>query len=773
MAENLLPFKISSGLKNIIGRDLITDDYVAVFELVKNAYDAHANLVLIEFSDSKIIIEDDGKGMSKDDIVNKWLFVAYSAKKEGTEDDIEGTGDYRDKVQLKRYYAGAKGIGRFSCDRLGNRLTLTTRKEGSETAERIKVNWDEFDQDANKEFLEIKVKHETLLGEHTFANGSTHGTRLVITELNELWGRDKKKGLKKSLEKLINPFDSESAKYLVNAAQSFSISIKDDSEKEADLKAKEDHDRVNGEVKNFIFEKLNLKTSHITATIDEEGKGITITLVDRGTLIYKIRKPNNTPLKNIVFHLFFLNQAAKTNFTKTVGIRPVNFGSIYLYKNGFRIAPFGDPGDDSFNVERRHGQAVGRTAGLRDIVGRIEIFGDEEHKQFKEATSRNGGFIKNEYTEALIECFTEFCLRKLEAYVFGIARKATDADDKNQEDTSHLENLKSQNEIFKLIRKEVEKGNGELEELDKNFMSIKAQALSQATREAIDNLKFIAEQYGDAAFKEYAFRTSTEYERLQAEKEELARILTETEEEVRRLEEELRIEKAKNTYLLETQRQVSNDAKGLVHSIKITTKAILSNVDTLWEKIVAHDITEKETLRKLGIIRINAEKAIKITKLITRANFKTTDDKQTIDLAKFTEQYFSLYNEIHAADNLHFEVNVQDASLERKVDVLELSLVFDNFISNSGKAEAQQMLIECLNPTPESLSILLSDDGKGVRDEFWKHPEKMFDLGATTTDGSGIGLFSVKENLKKMSASVRFVGNGERLKGATFEILFP
>lgn len=776
MAENLLPFRISSGLKNIIGRDLITDDYIAVFELVKNAYDARANHVLIEFSENKIIIEDDGKGMSKDDIENKWLFVAYSAKKEGTEDEDEHTEDYRDKIQLKRYYAGAKGIGRFSCDRLGNKLTLMTRKEGSETTERIKVNWDEFDQDANKEFLEIKVKHETLRGEHKFANGATHGTRLVITELNgfESWDRDKKKGLKKSLEKLINPFDSESAKHLENAAQSFSISIKDASEMEADLKAKEDHDRVNGEVKNFIFEKLGLKTSHITAMIDDAGKGITITLVDRGTLIYKIRKPNETPLKSIVFHLFFLNQAAKTNFTKTVGIRPIDFGSVYLYKNGFRIAPFGDPGDDSFKIERRHGQAVGRTFGLRDLIGRIEIFGDEEN-HFKETTSRDGGFYKNEYTEALIDCFFDFCLRKLEAYIFGIARnrELTSADDKNQEDTTHLENLKSQNEIFKLIRKEVEKGNGELIQLDKNFMTIKAQALSEATKEAIENLEFIARHYKDASFLNYASQTSSQYERIQAEKEALLQRLAEEEAEKQRLEEELRMERDKNIYLLATRRTMSKDADGLIHNIKFVANKIRAIIDNLVDKIQNGKASEKEILQHLGSIRVFADKAMKISELITRANFKTNAQTQVVDVVKFTEQYFSLFNDIYEKDQMQFEIIVNGASLERRVGILDLSLVFDNFIFNAEKAGASKMLVECHNPSPTSLSIKISDDGRGVDKQFLENPEKMFELGVTTTDGSGIGLFSIRENLRNLNAKTHFVGNHQGLSGATFEISFP
>src|SRR6267154_1218306 len=109
MADDRLSFKISTGLKSIIGRDLITDDYVAVFELVKNAFDAHAKKVTITFKPDKITIEDDGKGMDLDDIKDKWLFVAYSAKKEGTEDDElkEKEFDaYRDKIRVIKYFAG-------------------------------------------------------------------------------------------------------------------------------------------------------------------------------------------------------------------------------------------------------------------------------------------------------------------------------------------------------------------------------------------------------------------------------------------------------------------------------------------------------------------------------------------------------------------------------------------------------------------------------------------------------------------------------------------
>ena len=77
--------QVIRNLKNIIGRDLITDDFVAVFELVKNSYDSNANEVSIEFvginpitDESKIIIQDDGFGMDFSDIKNKWMVIFCS-----------------------------------------------------------------------------------------------------------------------------------------------------------------------------------------------------------------------------------------------------------------------------------------------------------------------------------------------------------------------------------------------------------------------------------------------------------------------------------------------------------------------------------------------------------------------------------------------------------------------------------------------------------------------------------------------------------------------
>src|ERR1700726_4196260 len=151
-----ISFRVSSALKTIIGKELITDDFIAVFELVKNSFDADARRVDITFEGLKtkaprIVIQDNGSGMDHDEIVGKWLFVAYSAKKRQQ--------DYRDKISSGRIFAGAKGIGRFSCDRLGVKLKVYTKKKREKRWHILDVDWSRFELDPEKEFQNIPARY--------------------------------------------------------------------------------------------------------------------------------------------------------------------------------------------------------------------------------------------------------------------------------------------------------------------------------------------------------------------------------------------------------------------------------------------------------------------------------------------------------------------------------------------------------------------------------------------------------------------------------------
>lgn len=185
-AETTLNFDVTTGLKRVLGRELITDDQVAVFEMVKNSFDANATTVHIYFGPDRIIVADNGDGMSLDDLHNKWLLVAYSSKRESP------TKDFRD-LAAGRHFAGSKGIGRFSSDRLGEALDLRTRprlaKNG--TVHNLNVDWRRFEENARERFEAVDVSYAEVASFDLpsdlkkFATQLTHGTVISITSLRE------------------------------------------------------------------------------------------------------------------------------------------------------------------------------------------------------------------------------------------------------------------------------------------------------------------------------------------------------------------------------------------------------------------------------------------------------------------------------------------------------------------------------------------------------------------------------------------------------------
>ena len=426
-------FRISSGLKNLIGSELITDNFVAVFELVKNSFDAKATEVKIRFEkldtdEPKIIIQDNGKGMDYDDLINKWLFVAYSAKRDGTEDES----DYRDKIQGK-IYAGAKGVGRFSCDRLGRYLNLISIKDKkSSVIENINVDWRKFEEDQKKEFIKIPVQHNVLASTDYKIK---HGTVLEISGFRkEDWNRSNLLRLKDRLSKLIRPDLNKS-----NKTRKFSILLEVPDQKGEDIeitdwarknKSKEDQEghiyrnTVNGYIQNFVFEELDIRTTRIESHISESGEIVTTTLIDRDDLIYKIKEKNPYwLLKNVSITLYFLNTSAKNIFHRRMGVPAVEFGNVFVYKNGFRIYPYGERGDDSFGLDNRAMQGYNRYISLRNLVGQIDIQG--ENNSLKETTSRDGGLVKTKPYQDLASIddgFLVSTLRRLEKFVVEVTK---------------------------------------------------------------------------------------------------------------------------------------------------------------------------------------------------------------------------------------------------------------------------------------------------------------------------------------------------------------
>lgn len=762
-----LSYSVSSGLKNLIGKQLITDEYVAVFELVKNSFDAHARKVIISFenlnesNNARIVIKDDGKGMNYQQIKDRWLFVAYSAKNDGTEDD-----DYRNNLGVKKYYAGAKGVGRFSCDKLGKKLRLITKHdEPNAKVELLDTDWTKFEEDAKAKFEDIGVLHKT---NPNYDFPFEHGTILEITDLEINWDRPKLLELKKKLEKLILPEAGTSEKELKDSGRrKFEIildvpdELGDDGEETDDIQKY--YQRVNGSIKNFVFEALKLRTTTIDVKISSDGNEIITELTDRGEPVYKITEHNKfKKLKDIHFKVFHMNTAAKGMFTRIMGFPIYSYGHVLLYKNGFRIYPFGDSEEDVLGVEIRKSQKERSRLGTRSIAGRIEING--ENPDFIESTSRDGGLIENDAYKELKACYHEL-LTKFERYVVDVIIWGKDIDIK---DLSESDN---KDKMIQLIEELT--GSSVIIDLwySDKLVDILATKQETTARSLLTNLQKVAEESGVAKLLDDVVLAQKRLAELEERAKEAERIAQESENTIEEVTQALDFSEEQRRYLETKDRTISDDARALLHSIKIVANKIYSNIEIVTRKLKEDKLNQKELLERLGTIKLSADKAVKISKLITRADFKGQSEKKTIDIAQYLEEYLYAYEDLFDADEITFEVARNSASLIRKISLLDLSMIFDNMITNSEKAGAETIRIDFSN-IDNHLEILFSDDGNGLHAKYLNSPDIIFSLGITTTDGSGIGLHTVRKMLRLMKANIEFVGNGTLLKGACFKIIF-
>ncbi|HBC05013.1 MAG: ATP-binding protein [Aequorivita sp.] len=736
--ENQLQFRISSGLKNIIGRDLITDDFIAIFELVKNSYDAHATKVLIEFENintSKAIIRitDNGKGMNYDDLINKWLFVAYSAKKDGTEDI-----DYRNKIQSKTFYAGAKGIGRFSCDKLGSKLILITKKdEENSKTEKIQVDWQNFEEDTKDEFINIGVNHSTLSENPSIFES---GTLLEISNIrnDSEWNYEKLIRLKNSLSKLINPFES-------NEERDFEIEIKADDYLEYDKKQESSNKKINGLVTNNLLNILNEKTIKIRSEISSNGKKLKTVITDNGIWLFTVISNNiSYPLlRDIFVELFYLNRSAKNKFTRTMGIRNTEYGSVFLYKNGIRVYPYGEPGADPFELDKRQQARLGDRLGTQQLIGRIEISGNNE--DFKETTSRDGGLIKNQAYTELLEYFIDV-IERLEFFWLSIYKYGIDT-------KGYIENDNLELKIIKSILKINSSENDLKIDYNPNLISLitDAQNDNENALTLIKSIEKIAEQSQNPTL-------FTKISKIKKALEDALTIADIAEEEIKEKDKELQEQEKQNLFLKALKSQDFTELVSLMHHIGISSGIISNHLQILTYKIENNLPMNNEDLRRsISILNLENQKILSISRFATKANFKLNAENQRLDLVEFIVQYINNVA-LSYLTGISIDFKVQNhTTFLTTFKPLELTMILDNLINNSKKAKATKIKIE-IEKHNQNLFVYFKDNGIGISKS---NKNKVFKFGFTTTGGSGLGLTHIKETLEKIGAKIELLENDD------------
>lgn len=728
-----MKFKTSSGVKSIVGKDLITDRYIAIFELVKNSYDARATEVIVSFNrgedtqegfgkidkHGKIYIVDNGCGMSKDDLQNKWLFLAYSDKQEGKAEALESENDNAVRRLKNRVFVGSKGIGRFSSDRLGSLIRIITKVENEDFEHEIVVDWNEFDKNLKNKFEDIPVEYKT--SKNLTRKDVSSYTIIEISHLREDWNDEMLNGVKEKLRRLKNPF-VETDDLLIYCGLDI-FNLKDDFIGSS-----------NTAITSNIAEVIKEKSINITAKI--KGKNIRITLTDRGKTIYKIQSTANEALlrnvDGIDISINYLTISAKSTFTRRMGVEPVNYGNIFIYRNGFHVSPYGEFDSDLFSLNSRKTQGYNRYLATRELIGFISI--SDSRNYFKETSSRNNGFIQNGYFQALEEFYMDFIQRPLERYVqlinFGEMKDKENKKNIIEQNTKNIEISQNEKEKFK---KYIVKKGFEVKEFDENldFESNKPEKI-------IERIKSFAEkpteETSQEQIKQDAKKLEKQFKAIQEENKEVTKAAEESKKQVNNL-----IHQNKN---LIKARDPKSFGEQLTHHITILAERLDFAIDSLIE--IKGNIQSNELyLLNNALEDINSTKAemeiFRSLLLKTNYDLKSPGMVNWFDLADWYFQdggrhsYYKNFKVTctNLSDNGFW--NIESSHIQ-------VVMMFENFYKNAFEHGANFIDFEF---SENNLSII--NDSQPLDEN---NLVSIFDKGFSTKEnGTGIGLHQIKSFL--------------------------
>lgn len=765
-------FRVSSHLKDIIGRDLVTNEFVAIFELVKNSFDAGATRVDIEFDpdERSITIVDDGRGMSAADIRDKWLFVAYSEKA------LAGADDYRDKIKPAGQYAGSKGIGRFACDTLGEHLSLYSRTESAKSIVKLDIDWTLFEQDSTEEFQTVDVLLATISKFPDIANAEppdNHGTVLVIKNTRQDWDTTTVGRLRRDLAKLIDPFGTTSQ-------VSVSTWFLDGTEERIE--------GVDGPVGNEIADVLREKTSRIEVAI-EDGE-IATTLYDRGRKIYAIREPSpydELEGARVDGQVYFLNRSAKHTFTSRMGVRPVEFGSVFLFLNGFRISPIGDEFDDTLGLNRRKQQGQARYLGTRDIIGRIDV--TARPKMFREVSSRDAGLVEDARTRALYDAIRRHMIFRLERYVVGVNWK--DKRDQDRDTPEGLETDLARDRILGIVGSLARSKDIEIVYYDDEIVRVSDDP-DQITDDALKAMSQLAESRGDASLLGQVEDARRRIAELKASREEAVAVASKAMEERARADARIAALEKQAAFLGSSSDVDVERVQLLMHQATIhlghvrsaianaafearnvldaaVMPAGLDDVDDVEDLLASIRQSARRVSASIAGASLSGDRLRTVLSFAPNIRVDLETDKVEGDILQFLAEYFDVrLSGVPGMPTPTF--SVPDLTLEREFSPVDMAVLIDNIMDNARKAKASKVDFTVSRKGQNAVMIKVTDDGVGL-DPRRIDASKIFERGYTgSSAGTGLGLYSVRQILDGMGGSIQLVGDGSR---ADFEIVLP
>jgi len=413
MGTHKFSFKANSHILVLLGDELIGNDNLAIFELVKNAYDADATKVRIIFEDinspsAKIIVEDNGNGMSLNILETSWLEIGTSFKRGNNR---------KPSKEFKRISLGEKGVGRLAVHKLASNIILETKEANDLFGSTLEINWGDLMNKAK--YVEDTEVMVSSCNNNNFID-SQHGTRIILTDLRRnKWYKKDIRSLTRTVNTLMSPFELPQDNFKVELIlpidyQSWITDIFDIKQiiQSATYHFKFSIDE-NGTY-NWAYDftppsifKLNSIPSNNYCDLNEDKKLVLFSNKNNNKLVLGPSELVGIGPLSGELHIFNLASDVLNTFNQTKNIKDYlkeNAG-IRIYRDGIRVYNYGEPGNDWMGLDVVRTNNPGSKFGNNTILGAINL-NLGKSTGLKEKTNREG-FDENEVYEAFKNtCFS-------------------------------------------------------------------------------------------------------------------------------------------------------------------------------------------------------------------------------------------------------------------------------------------------------------------------------------------------------------------------------
>lgn len=401
-------FKPRARLLQLLGDQLIGSPRLAVFELVKNAYDADASSVKISLSglgtnEGTITVLDDGHGMSLQILRDVWLVPGDDYREQQRAQQVRSR-------KYRRLPLGEKGVGRFAVHKLGDQILLTTRARKQKECV-VRIDWRELLKSHFLDEARVKVTERRA---RIFKAPAT-GTQIQISALRESnWTRRDVRELHRQVTSISSPFGRRSDKFRV------SLEVPDHPEWIANLpdaelllrrapwrfKFKFDGGKLSYSyrfrgVPGIKVAARKLKQSQpLQILADLEPDDLDPTEGPRRKKQVKLIADKET-LEGIgpVEGEFYVFDRDREVLSKLADSRLIERyldqnGGVRVYRDGIRVYNYGENGDDWLGLDLRRVNTPTRNISRNIIVGVVDLK-LEASPDLREKTNREG-FVENE-----------------------------------------------------------------------------------------------------------------------------------------------------------------------------------------------------------------------------------------------------------------------------------------------------------------------------------------------------------------------------------------